>query len=168
MTEPQKKYGWVIVIIAVLSLMISNGLAIGGLPPFFKPIREEFVAIGAIDPSWAETFIGNSANITFLISGISSLIGGWFISRSGLRPVMLLGCVLLGGGLLVFSASLGDVQVGLGEHIATLERSEGQLSQRVSALSLQLAAARDLASGAPFEGQLRGMRERRAVSDCKG
>ncbi len=28
--------------------------------------------------------------------------------------------VLLGGGLLVFSASLGDVQVGLGEHIATL------------------------------------------------
>lgn len=28
--------------------------------------------------------------------------------------------VLLGGGLLVFSASLGDVQVGLGEHVATL------------------------------------------------
>lgn len=43
------------------------------------------------------------------------------------------------------------------EHIATLERSEGQLSQRVSALSLQLAAARDLASGAPFEGQLRAL-----------
>lgn len=110
MIEQQKKYRWVIVVIAVLSLMISNGLAIGGLPPFYKPIREEFVAIGAIDPSWAETFIGNSANITFLISGISSLIGGWFISRSGLRPVMLLGCVLLGGGLLIHSqASSAEV-----------------------------------------------------------
>jgi predicted nucleic acid-binding Zn-ribbon protein len=43
------------------------------------------------------------------------------------------------------------------EHIARLERSEAHLSQRVSALSLQLAAARDLAEGAPFEGRLRAL-----------
>jgi predicted nucleic acid-binding Zn-ribbon protein len=43
------------------------------------------------------------------------------------------------------------------EHIAKLERSEAHLSQRVSALSLQLAAARDLAEGAPFEGRLRAL-----------
>lgn len=110
MTEPQKKYGWVIVTIAVLSLMISNGLAIGGLPPFYKPIREEFVAIGAIDASRAESFIGNSANITFLLSGVFSLIGGWLISRSGLKPVMLIGCGLLGGGLVIHSqASTAEV-----------------------------------------------------------
>lgn len=110
MTEPQKKYGWVIVTIAVLSLMISNGLAIGGLPPFYKPVREEFVAIGAIDASRAESFIGNSANITFLLSGVFSLIGGWLISRSGLKPVMLIGCGLLGGGLVIHSqASTAEV-----------------------------------------------------------
>lgn len=110
MTEPQKKYGWVIVTIAVLSLMISNGLAIGGLPPFYKPIREEFVAIRAIEASRAESFIGNSANITFLLSGVFSLIGGWLISRSGLKPVMLIGCGLLGGGLVIHSqASTAEV-----------------------------------------------------------
>lgn len=43
------------------------------------------------------------------------------------------------------------------EHISKLERSEAHLSQRVSALSLQLAAARELASGAPYEGQLRAL-----------
>lgn len=110
MTEPQKKYGWVIVVIAILSLVVSNGLAIGGLPPFYKPIREDFVAIGAIDASRAESFIGNSANITFLLSGVFSLIGGWFISRTGLKPVMLIGCVLLGGGLVIHSqASSAEV-----------------------------------------------------------
>ncbi|MCB9659062.1 MAG: hypothetical protein H6726_15530 [Sandaracinaceae bacterium] len=43
------------------------------------------------------------------------------------------------------------------EHIAALTRSEAALSQRVSALSLQLAAARDLAAGAPFEGRIRAL-----------
>ncbi len=43
------------------------------------------------------------------------------------------------------------------EHISKLERSEAHLSQRVSALSLQLGAARDLAEGAPFEGRLRAL-----------
>lgn len=110
MTEPQKKYGWVIVVIAILSLVVSNGLAIGGLPPFYKPIREDFVDIGAIDASRAESFIGNSANITFLLSGVFSLIGGWFISRTGLKAVMLIGCVLLGGGLVIHSqASSAEV-----------------------------------------------------------
>lgn len=110
MTEPQKRYGWVIVAIAILSLVVSNGLAIGGLPPFYKPIREDFVDIGAIDASRAESFIGNSANITFLLSGVFSLIGGWFISRTGLKPVMLIGCVLLGGGLVIHSqASSAEV-----------------------------------------------------------
>ncbi|MBX7055287.1 MAG: MFS transporter [Pyrinomonadaceae bacterium] len=110
MTEPQKRYGWVIVAIAILSLVVSNGLAIGGLPPFYKPIREDFVDIGAIDASRAESFIGNSANITFLLSGVFSLIGGWFISRTGLKAVMLIGCVLLGGGLVIHSqASSAEV-----------------------------------------------------------
>ena len=96
-------YGWVIVAVATLALVVSNGLAIGGLPPFYKPIREEFVRIGAVDPAHAETFIANCANITFLMSGVFSLIGGWLTTRVRLKTLMLVGCGLLGSGLLLHS-----------------------------------------------------------------
>ena len=96
-------YGWVIVAIATLALVISNGLSIGGLPPFYKPLREEFVAIGSIDAATAESFIANGANITFLMSGVFSLLGGWLVTRFRLKPMMIVGCVLLGLGLAVHS-----------------------------------------------------------------
>ncbi len=96
-------YGWVIVGISTLALIVSNGLSIGGMPPFYKPIREEFVAIGAIEAARAESFIANGANITFLMSGVFSLLGGWLVTRFRLKPMMLVGCVLLGSGLILHS-----------------------------------------------------------------
>jgi MFS family permease len=97
------QYGWVIVAVSMLALVVSNGLSIGGLPPFYKPIREEFVAIGAIDAGHAESFIANGANITFLMSGVFSLLGGWLVTRFRLKPMMIVGCGLLGGGLVLHS-----------------------------------------------------------------
>lgn len=108
MSESTQKtsYGWMIVAVSTLALVVSNGLAIGGLPPFYKPIREEFVALGVIDPTKAESFIANAANITFLMSGVFSLLGGWLITRFRLKPLMLVGCVLLGGGLILHSQAM--------------------------------------------------------------
>jgi MFS family permease len=99
----RNSYGWVIVVVATLSLVVSNGLAIGGLPPFYKPIREEFVRIGAVDLTRAESFIANCANITFLMSGVFSLLGGWLITRFRLKPLMTVGCGFLGSALLLHS-----------------------------------------------------------------
>ncbi len=96
-------YGWVIVAVSTLALIVSNGLTIGGFPPFYKSIREEFVAIGAIDPAHAETFIANGANIVFLMSGVFSLLGGWLLTRIRLKVLMLVGCIMLGGGLVLHS-----------------------------------------------------------------
>lgn len=106
MAQSRYSYGWVIVVVATLALVVSNGLAITGIPVFSKPIREEFVAIGAIDGAWAESFIASCANITFLTSGVFSLIGGWLITRFRLKPMMLVGCVLLGGGLVLHSQAV--------------------------------------------------------------
>jgi MFS family permease len=94
-------FRWVLIAVSTLALVISNGLAIGGLPPFYKPIREEFVALGAVDISHAETFIANGATITFLMSGVFSLIGGWLLTRFAIKPLMVVGCVLLGSGLVM-------------------------------------------------------------------
>jgi MFS family permease len=106
MAKRNEPYGWVIVAVSTLALVVSNGLAIGGLPPFYKPIREEFVAIGVIDPAHAESFIANAANITFLMSGVFSLIGGWLVTRFRLKLLMVIGGVLLGGGLIVHSQAV--------------------------------------------------------------
>ena len=89
--------------VATVSLAVSNGLSIGGLPPFYKPLREEFVATGAIAAAHAETFIANSANITFLLSGVFSLLGGWLALRFPLKNLMIAGCILLGCGLVLHS-----------------------------------------------------------------
>lgn len=99
-------FGWLIVAVATFCLLVSNGLAIGGLPPFYKPIREEFVSLGAIDASRAESFIANAANITFLMSGVFSLLGGWLVTRFRLKTLMIVGCVLLGSGLVLHSQAM--------------------------------------------------------------
>ena len=96
-------YGWVIVVVSVLALIVSNGLAIGGMPVFSKDIRTEFLAKGMIAPDRAETFLANAANITFLMSGIFSLIGGWLITWISVKPMMIVGCLCLGLGLLIHS-----------------------------------------------------------------
>jgi hypothetical protein len=50
-------YGWAIVAVATLALVVSNGLSIGGIPVFYKSIREDFVASGSIAAGNAESFI---------------------------------------------------------------------------------------------------------------
>ncbi len=101
----RSNYAWVIVAVSTLALIVSNGLAIGGLPPFYKPMREEFLATGAVDAGVAETFIANGANITFLMSGLFSLLGGWLVTRFRLLPMMVFGCCLLGGGSILLATS---------------------------------------------------------------
>ncbi len=103
MTPKSSSSAWIILAVATAALVISNGLAIGGLPPFYKPVREEFVLLGAIEPTRAETFIANSANITFLMSGVFSLLGGWLLSYIRIKRLMITGCVLLGSGLILHS-----------------------------------------------------------------
>jgi len=96
-------YGWVIVAVSMLALIVSNGLSIGGIPVFFKSIQTEFVAIGAVPADQAQTFIANGANLTFLLSGIFSMAAGWLIPRLGLKLLMIIGCVCLGMGLVIHS-----------------------------------------------------------------
>lgn len=99
-------YGWIIVLISMLALAVSNGLAIGGFPVFFGPIRESFKATGAVADGAAESFIGVSASLTFLTAGLISPISGWMIQKFSVRMMMLLGCLLLGAGLLIHAHSV--------------------------------------------------------------
>lgn len=104
MTEQQRarsNYGWVIVAVATFALVVSNGLSIGGIPVFYKSIREDLVASGAVASASAESFIAFGASLTFLFSGLISPLSGWLIQKFPLKNLMLAGCVILGSALLL-------------------------------------------------------------------
>jgi MFS family permease len=104
-------YGWVIVAIATLALVVSNGLSIGGIPVFYRSIREDFVGSGAVAAGQAESFIAFGASLTFLFSGLISPFAGWLIQKFPLKNVMLVGCALLGGGLLLHATASSALMV---------------------------------------------------------
>jgi MFS family permease len=87
---------WIVLTVGVLGLVISNGLAIGGIPVFSKPIQTEFVERGIVAAGHAQTFIANASRLTFLMSGVSSLVGGWLLRYLSMKKLMLIGCVMLG------------------------------------------------------------------------
>lgn len=100
-TPKRPFYGWVVVAIATLALVVSNGLSIGGIPVFYKSIREDLVASGAVASDRAESFIAFGASLTFLLSGLISPLAGWLIQKFPLKNLMLIGCVILGSGLVL-------------------------------------------------------------------
>jgi MFS family permease len=96
-------YGWIIVAVSTLTLIISNGLSIGGIPVFYKPIQTDLIASGAILASEAQSVIANGATLTFLLAGFSAPFAGYLIQKISLRLLMCVGCVILGSGLLLHS-----------------------------------------------------------------
>lgn len=100
-TKIRFHYGWVIVAVATLALVVSNGLSIGGIPVFYKSIRDDFVGSGAVAVGEAERFIAFGASLTFFFAGVISPLAGWLIQKFSLKKLMLAGCVMLGGGLIL-------------------------------------------------------------------
>lgn len=102
-TKNKFYYGWLIVAIATLSLVVSNGLAIGGIPVFTEWIRNDFINSGAIPADKAQTIVANFGVFTFLVAGITAPFAGYFIQKFDIKKLMLIGSVILGGGLLIHS-----------------------------------------------------------------
>ncbi len=106
MTETKQNnffYGWVIVAVGMLALVVSNGLSIGGIPVFYKPLREDFVASGAVAANQAESMIGLAGSLTFLVAGFFSPVAGYLIDKYSIKILMIVGCVILGASLILHS-----------------------------------------------------------------
>lgn len=104
-------YGWIIVAIATLSLIVSNGLAVNGIPVYTEWIRKDFIESGAMEAATAQTTVANFGVLTFLVSGLSAPLGGFLIQKFNLRILMIIGCIILGSALILNSqaASVGTV-----------------------------------------------------------
>jgi MFS family permease len=105
MSETQSKifYGWIIVIISTFALVVSNGLSTNGIPVFSEHIRNDFIASGAMQKETAQTTLANFGTLTFLFAGFIAPFAGYLIQKFNLKILMLIGCVILGSGLLIHS-----------------------------------------------------------------
>lgn len=96
-------YGWYVVAVATLALLVTNGLTIGGLPIFYESLGNDLIARGALTKETSASLFGLAPAITFLVAGVFSPIVGAFINRIRLRILMSLGCVCIGAALVLYS-----------------------------------------------------------------
>lgn len=104
-------YGWVIVGIATLALLISNGLSIGGLPVFYKFVQNDLVASGAVRQDNIQSVYGLAPALTFLFAGFLAPVAGYLLHKLNARAMMMVGCVVLGCGLIIYSQAVNAPMV---------------------------------------------------------
>lgn len=106
MTDTSRRkffYGWVIVAVSTLALVVSNGLSIGGLPVFYKPMTDDLVAAGNIPADGSQSMLGGAAGLTFLLAGVFAPVSGFLLKKVSSKVMMCIGCVILGGALILYS-----------------------------------------------------------------
>jgi len=116
MTETNKNkffYGWIIVGISTLALLISNGLSIGGIPVFYKFVQNDLVASGAVPADKIQSVYGLAPALTFLFAGFLAPVAGYLIHKLKARTMMVVGCFILSGGLLIYSQAVSPTFVYL-------------------------------------------------------
>lgn len=106
-------YGWVIVAIATLALLVSNGLSIGGIPVFYKFVQTDLITSGAVPQDRIQSVYGFAPALTFLFAGFLAPVAGYLLHKLNARVMMMIGCVILGSGLILYSQAASAPMVYL-------------------------------------------------------
>jgi hypothetical protein len=104
-TERRTYYGWVIVAVATLALVVSNGLSINGIPIFYKFVQTDLVALGAVPAENIQSVYGYGPGLTFFLAGLIAPVGAYLLERFRPKNMMIFGCFILGSGLLIYSSA---------------------------------------------------------------
>lgn len=104
-------YGWTIVAVSTLTLLVSNGLSIVGIPVFYKFIQADLIASGAVAKENIQSVYGFAPAFTTLLAGFFAPVAGYLLYKLDSRKMMIIGCVILGGGLALYSQSTSAAMV---------------------------------------------------------
>jgi MFS family permease len=104
-------YGWIIVAVSTLALVVSNGLSIGGIPVFYKFVQTDLVALGSVEQAKIQSVYGLAPALTFLLAGFLSPVAGFLLQRLNAKTMMIIGCFILGSGLVVYSQATSPLYV---------------------------------------------------------
>lgn len=92
----ENRYGWVIVAAGALITCVAMG-AMFALPVYLQPMADE--------TGWGRAGISLAMTIAFIVMGFAGFVWGTVTDRIGPRPVVLIGSIMLGVGLLVASGT---------------------------------------------------------------
>lgn len=106
-------YGWVIAAISALALIVSNGLSVGGIPVFYKFVQNDLVNFGTVDADKIQSIYGLAPALTFLLAGFLAPVAGFLLQKLSARAMMLIGCLILGSGLIVYSLATSPILIYL-------------------------------------------------------
>lgn len=96
-------YGWVIAVASGVILLITNGMTLGGLNVFDKPLLDALSQASGEPVSLAALKTRDA--ITLGVSGLLAPLAGAAADRFGVRPLMLIGAVLLSAGYFLYSTA---------------------------------------------------------------
>lgn len=84
----QRVFPWLIALAALVLLMVSNGMVLTGITAFDESLLREF--------GWSRGALKFRDLLTLLLTGLAAPFIGILIDRLGVRPLILVGSVLLG------------------------------------------------------------------------
>lgn len=95
-------YGWIIAVSAGFILLVTNGMTLGGLNVFDKPL---LAALGeaAGEPVRLDAFKLRDA-VTLFVSGLMAPFAGAAADRFGVRPLMVAGALMLAAGYFLYAS----------------------------------------------------------------
>ncbi len=96
-------YGWIIAVASGVILLITNGMTLGGLNVFDKPLLEALSQASGAPVSLAALKARDA--ITLGVSGLLAPLAGAAADRFGVRPLMLIGAALLSAGYFLYSTA---------------------------------------------------------------
>jgi len=98
-------YSWLVAVLAMLVVALSNGMTNAGLTVFDESLLEELgCTIGQLKVRDSITFLGGSLMV---------LGSGWLVDRFGFKPFLLIGLTFLGGSYFLYSHTESLVQLYL-------------------------------------------------------
>jgi len=102
-------YGWVIAVSAAVILVVTNGMTLGGLNVFDRPLLDALKDATGSPVSLSDFKLRDA--ITLAVSGLMAPLAGAAADRFGVRPLMILGALLLSAGYYLYSTvdSLSDI-----------------------------------------------------------
>lgn len=94
-------YGWIIAFASSFILVITNGMTLAGLNVFDRPLLEALNAATGEPVSLAQLKTRDA--ITLIVSGLMAPLAGAAADRFGVRPLMIVGALLLAAGYFLYS-----------------------------------------------------------------
>ena len=102
-------YGWVIAVSAAIILVVTNGMTLGGLNVFDRPLLDALKEATGSPVNLSDFKLRDA--ITLAVSGLMAPLAGAAADRFGVRPLMIIGALLLSAGYWLYSTvdSLSDI-----------------------------------------------------------